>query len=138
MKILLSFLICYFSLSIALAQIESKDFQSEAEYVLDEVFKAAKEQNYSNLHLLCPNNYDNDADTQYICDIDISSEKHKKEFVQYFEDARITGVIVYSTTANGLEKAEVPFWYNHPGGKSRSNETMNMVRIDGKWYLLSF
>ena len=117
----------------------STDFQNDPKLILEEVFRAAREQDYSNLSKLCPPDKTNDGDTQkYICDIASSSEQMKNEFISYFKNARITGEVTYSRSSDGTEMAEVPFWFNHPSGESRSNETMNMVKIGDKWYLSSF
>jgi hypothetical protein len=117
----------------------STDFQNDPKLILEEVFRAAREQDYSNLSKLCPPDKTNDGDTQkYICDIASSSEQMKNEFISYFKNARITGEVTYSRSSDGTEMAEVPFWFNHPSGESRSNENMNMVKIGDKWYLSSF
>ena len=117
---------------------ESGDFQLTPNAVLEEIIRAAKTHDFSNLHKLCPPDGSNDGDTQkYICDIDSGSKAQKKEFISYFKDARITGEVVYRSF-DGIEKAAVPFWFNHPGGESRSNETMNMIKMEGKWYLQDF
>jgi hypothetical protein len=132
-------LMCCFAISIASAQSIPKKFQSDPKLVLKEVFRAANEQDYSNLSQLCPPNKTNDGDTQrYICDIASSSKQEINEFISYFKNARITGEITYYSSSDGTKMAKVPFWFNHPGGESRSNETMNMVKVDGKWYLSSF
>ena len=139
MKRTICILICSSALNIAVAKKDSVKLQSDPKLVLEEVFKAAKDQDYSNLSKLCPPDKTNDGDTQqYICDIESSSEEKKKEFVNYFKDGRITGKVTYSKSSSGSETAKVPFWFNHPSGESRSNETMNLVKIDGKWYLSSF
>ena len=132
-------LVCCFAISLASAQSKSEDFQSDPKLLLKEVFRAANEQDYSNLNKLCPPNKVNDGDTQkHICDIASSSEQGIKEFISYFKNARITGEVTYSSTSDGTVSAQIPFWFNHPVGESRSNETMNLVKVDGKWYLSSF
>ncbi|MFT5778727.1 MAG: hypothetical protein ACI837_001683 [Crocinitomicaceae bacterium] len=139
MKKTLTLFICCLVISIASAQPKSENFQSDPKRVLEEVFRAASEQDYSNLGKLCPPDRTNDGDTQrYICNIAAASEEGITEFLSYFENARFTGEITYSTSSDGTKMAKVPFWFNHPGGESRSNETMNMVEIEGKWYLSSF
>ncbi len=113
--------------------------QKTPEKVMQTIFKAAKKQAYSKLYQLCPPDKNNDGDTRrYICEIASSSNEMKKEFVSYFKNARITGETIYETTFDGVESARVPFWFNHPGGERRSNETMNMIKIEGRWYLYSF
>ena len=139
MKKLAAILIFCFSISVVSAQSKSENFQSEPKLVLEEVFIAANEQDYSNLSKLCPPNKKNDGDTQkYICDIASSSEQGKNEFISYFKTARISGEVTYSSSPDGTKIAKVPFWFNHPGGESRSNETMNMIKVEDKWYLLGF
>jgi hypothetical protein len=137
MKNILSLTVFLFSINVASAQ--ATDFQSDPQLVMEEIFRAAETEDYSNLHLLCPPDNQNDGDTQkYICEIASGSEANKAEFLSYFKGAKITGPVQYATQPDETETAEVPFWFNHPGGESRSNETMNLVKIDGKWYLTSF
>ena len=95
MRKIIALLIGCFVIAIAIAQSKSKDFQSEPQLVLEEIFRAAYEQDYSNLSKLCPLNKKNDGDTKYICDIASSSKQDKNEFVSYFKDARITGKVKY-------------------------------------------
>jgi len=139
MKKILSILILCLVINNTSAQTNDKDFQSDPKLVLEEVFKAARSQDFSMLHLLCPPDKRNDGDTQkYICDIASTSEQDKREFINYFKDARITGEVRYLKSSGGEEIGEIPFWFNHPSGESRSNETMELIKIDGKWYLFSF
>ena len=136
-KTLSIFILCL-AINVAWAQ-TGEDFQSNPKLVLEEVFRAAKTRDFSNLHKLCPSDKSNDGDTQrYICDVASASKETKKEFITYFKDARITGEVVYSKVSDGVETAEIPFWFNHPSGESRSNETIELIKIDEKWYLLSF
>ena len=71
------------------------------------------------------------------CDITAGTEI-EMEFLSSFKTARITGEVEYLTNSVGAETTIVPFWFNHPGGESCSNENMNLVKIDGKWFLASF
>lgn len=128
---------CCLCINAVSAQSSKENFQSDPKLLLEEVFRAAKERDYSNLNRLCPPNNINDGDTQDICDI-TSTKERLDDFISYFENARINGEITYSVSSDGNEIARVPFWCNHPAGESRSNETMNMVKIDKKWYLSSF
>ena len=78
---------CCFAISIASAQSIPKKIQSDPKLVLKEVFRAANEQDYSNLSQLCPPNKTNDGDTQrYICDIASSSKQEINEFISYFKN----------------------------------------------------
>ena len=139
MKIGTVLIVCYFTINVAAAQTNVDDFQSNPESVLKEVFRAANEQDFSNLNKLCPPDNSNDGDTQkYICDIASASEKIQEEFITYFKTGKITAEIKYSSSHQGFEIAFVPFNFNYSGGASQGNETMRMVNIDGKWYLSSF
>jgi len=123
----------------AIAQDDPGDIQSTPELVMEEVFRAATDQDYSNLSKFCHPDIGNDGDTQkYICDIGSATDEGKAEFISYFKTAFLSGDISYSMNQMEEEMAEVPFWFNHPSGESRSNETMKMIKVDGKWYLLSF
>ena len=141
MKNLFSLLICSLACFLASAQSdpEVKEFQSSPEAVLEEVFRAAAKKDYSNLHKLCPADKSNDRDTQqYICDVGTAPKSIQKEFRNYFKKAHITGETIYRTSRDEMELARTPFWFNHPAGESRSDETMKLVKQDGKWYLVSF
>ena len=127
---------CCFAISIASAQSITKNFQSDPKLVLKEVFRAANEQDYSNLSQLCPPNKTNDGDTRKICDIASSSKQEINEFISYFKNARIAGEITYYSSSDNTKMAKVPFWFNPTIGEVY--ETMNMVEVDGKWYLSSF
>lgn len=106
---------------------------------MEEIFRAARDRDYSNLHLFCHPGKMADGDCeQYICSVGDGDEDAKAEFVAYFEKAYINGETIINESPNGMDVAEVSFWFNHPGGESRSNETMIMGKIDGKWYLVSF
>ena len=132
------FLFLFLSVSV-IVHAQSSSIQSSPESVMEEVFRAANSKDFSKLHLLCPSDKSNDGDTQqFICDVATSSDKTKEEYVSYFKDARINGEITYGENVVGVRTAAVPFWFNHPGGESRSNETMNLIEIEGKWYLSSF
>lgn len=135
MKKLLLFFAALPLINGAIAQKHNPSFQSSPKLVMEEMFRAADTQDFSYLHLLCPPDKSNDGDTQrYICDVEAAGDDMKKEYTFYFADAYITGDVIYQDDDHAI----VPFWFNHPGGESRSNEKMNMVRIDGKWYLSSF
>lgn len=139
MRIIVGILVFILAFKSVEAQTDAADFQSDPKLVLEEVFRSAREGDFSNLHKLCPPDNSNDGDTQeYICNVAGASDEFKNEFVSYFSNGRINGEVTYSITSDGIEMAEVPFWFNHPGGESRSSETMNMVKLNDKWYLLSF
>lgn len=133
-----SFLLSVASFSFTQEKKSDTDIQSSPKLVLEEVFRAAQTSDYSNLYLLCPPSGENDGDTQqFICNISSASVEQQNEFKSYFEKAYITGEVKYSNSSTE-EKASIDFWFNHPGGESRSNETMHFVKMNEKWFLLSF
>ena len=102
--------------------------QSKPEAVLQAVFDAAKTQNFDMLKGLCDPKGESDGDTKRICEL---SDKDKEQFVQFFA----TGKIVGEATIEG-DNAEVKFTFG-PEGQTK-DETMKMIKRDGKWYLKSF
>lgn len=135
-KILLLLIFCC---TITQASAQFPPFQSHPKLVMEEIFRAAYTEEYSNLSALCPPDQSNDGDTQkYICDIASGSNTEIAEFLSSFKTAKITGDVEYDINEDGNKTASIPFWFNHSGGESRSKETMNMVKIDDKWYLMSF
>ena len=111
---------------------------SDPKLVVEELFRAANTDDYSLMSQLCDPNGEGDGDTKSLCEMAEGSAEHKAEYVGYFKMGKVTGDTEYSESADGTKRAAVPFWFNHPGGESRSNETMNLLQRDGKWYLYSF
>ena len=99
--------------------------QATPEDVVNTVFNAAKTKDYSGLSKLCA--ADADGDSKRICEI---KDEDKAEFEGYFSKGKITG----AATITG-DAAEVPITFGKDGTKA---ETMNLVKVDGKWYLKSF
>lgn len=111
---------------------DSKDKKldlTKAENVLNEVFIAARTNNFSNLDKLCDPLGKGDNDTKMICSLaKEKNDKNIKEFIKAFKNAEIKGNTLYK---NGY--ALVPFlFYN---GKQ---EKMKLVKRNNKWYLFSF
>lgn len=116
--------------------------------VVNAIFHAAQTKDFGILQCLCDPYGQGDGDTKGLCSISQvakqieeygGSENTKKEldgFVKMFESGRISGQVTYEDY-EGTQHAKVPFWFNHPGGESRSNETMNLVKRHGNWYLSS-
>jgi len=100
----------------------------------DGVFRAARTGNMASVKNLCDPAGEHDGDGEDICHC---PESRKQKFMSYFAEARGTGPTRYSKQ-DGVDIARVPFWFNHPAGPSRSQETMVLVERQGKWYLLSF
>ena len=132
MKFLIYVVLFFSTYSIA------QDFQSSPEALMNEIFRAANERDFENLDKMCLPGNQSDGDSKMICAITDDSDENKAEFVKYFEGAKLNGEINLYQTDSGIDCANVPFHFNHPSGESRSNETMKMMKVDGKWYLLSF
>ena len=99
--------------------------QDTPEGVVNTIFDAAKNKDYSKLSTLCAP--DADGDSKHICDM---KEEDKESFVSYFSKGKVNG----SAAITG-DAAAVPILFGPDGTKE---ETMNLVKKDGKWYLQSF
>jgi len=133
----LGYVACGLLLSVMAFAQKTKSFQASPGAVMEEIFRAAKQSDYSNLTLLCPPDASNDGDTRWICEIANARENDQVEFASYFSQGYLNGDIRYSAE-EGRSFAIVPFWFNHPSGGDRCKEEMRMVKIGEKWYLISF
>ena len=114
------------------ASVKSNSYQvdqSDPAKVLQAVFDVAAGAEASILGDLCDPKQQNDGDTRRICDLSTGFEQDD-EFVQYFENAKLTGEV---RTENSI--AYVPFLFGPDGDRE---EIMELVERDGKWYLMSF
>lgn len=114
---------------------------SNLESIINAIFLAAKTNNPKLLKDLCPPTQENDGDTDCLCALYEEYKPHQcesnshnrlswKEFVDYFSNGSIAG--------DGLveeNRAEVPILFGPEGNRK---ETINLVKISGIWYLLSF
>lgn len=119
------------------------------ESVVNAIFDAAREQDFTILSLLCDPEGEGDGDVKQICSVTGLAEEVQKnpadknlkrdleDFVSVFKKGKITGETTYKTFKD-IEYASVPFCFDHPGGDDRSNETMELVKRMDKWYLYSF
>ncbi|MES0489693.1 MAG: hypothetical protein ABUK01_06870 [Leptospirales bacterium] len=109
--------------------------------VMDTLFESAKIGKFSQLGGLCDPMQENDGDTDCICAIDPLYEPHKcserqkkeinaKTFVEYFQTAKTKG-----SPEVDADHAKIEFLF---GPEAKVEETMNLVRRDGFWYLSSF
>jgi len=152
MKQLSLILIFIYSTSIVSFGQNKKNYKiifTDPASVVNAIFYAAQTRDFAIMQCLNDPYGESDGDVNGLCSIsniakqikeDGENENIKKgldEFVKYFESGRITGEITYSEV-DGIEYAEVPFWFNHPGGESRSNEVMKLVNRYGNWYLSGF
>jgi tetratricopeptide (TPR) repeat protein len=101
------------------------------ESVVQVIFDAAKSGDFASLQDLCDPLGENDSDTQMICDL-ATDETNREEFVQYFATGKISGDAKISRDG---AQAEVPFLFGPDGD---SEETMELINRDGRWYLYSF
>lgn len=140
MKFLLILFAFCLTMNLLPAQSWDQDFHSDPKLILEEVFRAAQEGDFSNLATFCPPDGSNDGDTQeFICEVLSGGKEVQAEFIQYFEKGYIKSDTRYSaSTSIESETAQIDFWFNHPGGESRSNETMKFVKVEGNWYLSGF
>ncbi len=101
------------------------DPQATPEAVVNTIFDAAKNKDYSKLSTLCAD--DADGDSKSICNL---PEERKESFVEYFSKGKVNG----SAQIEG-DNAKVNILFGPDGTKE---ETMNLTKKDGKWYLVSF
>jgi hypothetical protein len=120
------------------------DPNSSPESVMNTIFQAANDGEVGILKFLLPpydeqtNEIPCDGDCKGICNPGNEGMKDElrgnyvtlDDFKEYFSKAKIIG----SPTING-DDAEVNFVF---GPNLERNETMNMQKINGKWYLRSF
>ena len=103
------------------------DFSSPTK-VTEAVFAAAASGNTDQLKTLCDPKGEGDGDTKRLCGMTAASE-HFGEFKAYFAKAKATKESVAG------DKAQVAILFGPDG---TTEETMHLVRRDGKWYLSSF
>ncbi len=115
--------------------------QSKPEAVVQAIFDAARTEEFKPLGTLCDPLQQNDGDTDCICAMSPRYKAHQcsqnsmnrvsvEEYVQYF----LKGAVKGEARIDG-DAAEVDFLF---GAEGRNQETMTLVRRDGKWYLSSF
>jgi hypothetical protein len=101
--------------------------QSSPIAALEALFEAARTGDVSYLSQLCPPSGGNDIDTQRICDVTADSPE-LEAFKQFFGTGEVTGEPRMSAT--------VPFSFGPP--ERPRPEQMEMLRLDGKWYITDF
>jgi hypothetical protein len=104
--------------------------QSTPEGVAGMIFSAAKSGNYGPLKDICNPSLEPDSDSKMICEVPTGDSELKSKFKEYFS----TGKVVGSPVIEG-DKAKVSVTLGKDGTKE---ETFNMAKKDGKWYLVSF
>jgi len=104
--------------------------QSTPEGAAGMVFSAAKSGDYGPLKDLCDASLEPDSDSKMICEVPTGDAELKGKFKEYFAMGKVVG----SATIEG-DKAKVSVLIGKDGTKE---ETFNMAKKDGKWYLVSF
>jgi hypothetical protein len=97
--------------------------------VVEQIFAAAQSGNADALPGLCDPAGTGDGDVKRVCGAKPGAAKWD-EFKSYFAKGKIDG----AATIEG-DKAAVKFLFGPDGTKQ---ETMNLKKIDGKWYLGGF
>lgn len=126
-KVFLLFAVITMALSACNSKAKDKDAQADPRSVAEAIFDAAKDGKYDGLAALVDT--DADKDSKMIADVATNKELEKM-FKEYFS----TGKVVGEPTITG-DNAEVKILFGPDGTKE---ETFNMVRKNGKWYLNSF
>lgn len=108
----------------------SGDDQSTPTGVANTIFDAAKSGDYSKLKSLCDASLEPDGDSKKVCEVADGDEKLKTMFKEYFSKGKVVG----EATVEG-DDAKVNILFGPDGTKE---ETFNMKKKDGKWYLMSF
>jgi hypothetical protein len=98
--------------------------------VVRAIFGAAKTGNYSALSGLCDPSQKGDGDTKMICGMSEQNMEVKREFREQFR----TGTIVGKAAITG-DHASVKIKF---GPKGQDSDEFRLIRIEGKWYLVSY
>lgn len=104
--------------------------QSTPKEVAETIFSAAKSGDYNKLKGLCNADLQPDGDSKKICEVTDGDDKLKSSFKEYFSKGKVVG----EPTIEG-ETAKVKVLFGPDGTKE---ETFNMAKKDGKWYMVSF
>ena len=108
---------------------EAKD-QTNPVWVVNQIFEAARNSKYDALLTLCDPNGTGDGDVKSICSVYLASAEDKDEFNSYFKFGQVIGNAVI---AGNEATVQIKF-----GPQGNKDETMNLTKLDGKWYLRSF
>ncbi len=131
MKIKILYILSVSILSVAW-QDQSKDSidRSDPVWVVNQIFEAARTQQFEILTSLCDPKGENDRDTRNICAVVDSSDDIKASFVDQFKLGRVVGEAFIEG-----DKARVNLKFGPNGDR---DETMNLIKRNDYWYLSSF
>ena len=104
--------------------------QSTPQSTAEMIFSAARSGDFSQLKDLCDPSLQPDHDSRNVCAIATGDDEMKADFKEYFS----TGKVVGDPIIQG-DKAMVAILFG-PDGKKQ--DSFNMTKKDGKWYLISF
>ena len=76
---------------------------------------------------MCPPNGECDSDSKDICN---AANEHSENFKDFFSQGKIVG--------NPIIKGDEAQVHIKFGREAEQEEDINLVKIDGKWYLKSF
>lgn len=106
------------------------DPQSTPAGAANMIFNAASSGDYSKLKGLCDASLESDTDSKKICEVADGDEELKTMFKEHFSKGKVVG----TPTIEG-DDAKVAIMFGPDGTKE---ETFNMKKKDGKWYIMSF
>ena len=106
------------------------EWQKNPTSVLEKVFEIARNKNYGTAIFLADPYDENDGDVNAIAYIAIHPQEYKEEFIKTFQEGRIIGEPIIAN-----DKAKIEFLY---GPNTKQKETMNLVKRNESWYLVSF
>jgi hypothetical protein len=109
---------------------QSFEFQNTPEGTIEQIFQAAKTEDYSKMRYLLDSygEYDNDAFS--ICMIEMLPSESQKEMAEQFKNGRIMNNI---STNDSTAIIEIAF-----GPSSNKLEQMHLVKRLNKWYISNF
>lgn len=106
------------------------DIHDDPLKVVQAIFDAAISKDLSQLSGLCDPTGSGDSDTKSICKVIMQPQQAQEEFIKYFRNGKTVGDAILSENS-----AKVKIKFGPDGAK---DEEMNLVKVDGKWYLSSF
>ncbi len=122
------FLISFLALAITLMSCSSEQNpQADPVTVAEAVFEAARSGDCKNLAILIDTDADNDCKRIGLAATD---EEIRKSFIEYFAKGKVNGKPIVTD-----DKASVNIFFGREG---TDEETFEMVKKEGKWYLQSF
>ena len=104
--------------------------QTNPVWVVNQIFEAARTSKYDALLTLCNPNGTGDGDVKSICSVYLASAEDKEEFNSVFKFGQVIGKAVIAGN-----EATVQIKFGYQGNK---DETMNLTKVNGEWYLRSF